>query len=58
MLKTLYGRLFVSNTLLEFGCSGEDGSVNAVIIPRNWGAMPSDGRCLEEGIALQFLLSK
>ena len=27
----------------EYSSSGEDVSVNAVIIPRNWGAIPSEG---------------
>ena len=29
--------------LREYGSSGEDVSVNTVI-PRNWGAIPSEGR--------------
>ena len=35
----------------ECGSSREDVLVNAVIIPRNWGAIPSERRSPEEGIA-------
>ena len=34
--------------LREYGSSGEDVSVNAVIIPRNWWAIPSEGRTNQE----------
>ena len=43
--------------LRECGSSGEDVSVNAVTIPRNWGKISSDGRNPEEGIGAQFCLS-
>ena len=40
--------------LREYGSSGEDVSVNAVIIPKNWWAIPSEGRSPEEGYCSQF----
>ena len=41
--------------MTEFGSSGKDVLVNAVIIPRHWGTISSDGpRSLEEGIAAQY----
>ena len=48
--------IFLSFPMTEWcGSSGEDVSVNAVIIPRNWGTI-SDGQSLEEGIAAQFVV--
>ena len=39
-----------SATLMrEYGSSGEDVSVIAVIIPKNWLAIPSEGQSPEEG---------
>ena len=34
--------------LREYGSSGEDVSVNAVIIPKNWVAIPSEEQSPEE----------
>ena len=36
------------NVLREYGSSGEDVSVNAVIIPMNWVAILSKGRSPED----------
>ena len=38
----------------EYGSSGEDVSVNAVINPKNWWAIPYEGRSPEEGYCSQF----
>ena len=38
----------------ECGSSGEDVSVNAVIIPRNWGQYLPRGKTPSKGIAAQF----
>ena len=39
----------------EYGSSGEDVSVNAVIIPKNWWAILSEGRSPEEGYCTPIL---
>jgi hypothetical protein len=41
--------------LRENGSSGEDVSVIAVIIPKNWLAIPSEGRSPEEGYCSPIL---
>ena len=43
------------HVLREYGSSGEDVSVNAVIIPRNWWAIPSEGQSPEEGYCSPIL---
>ena len=43
------------NVMREYGSSGEDVSVNAVIIPKNWWAIPSEGRSPEEGYCSPIL---
>ena len=43
------------SSLREYGSSGEDVSVNAVIIPKNWWAIPSEGRSPEEGYCSPIL---
>ena len=45
----------VIDVMRECGSSGEDVSVNAVIIPRNWWAIPSEGRSPEEGYCSPIL---
>ena len=39
----------------EYSSSGSDVSVNAVIIPKNWWAIPSEGRSPEEGYCSPIL---
>ena len=45
----------VNDVLREYGSSGEDVSVNAVIIPKNWWAIPSEGQSPEEGYCSPIL---
>ena len=49
--------LILQNQLVmsKYGSSGEDVSVNAVIIPNNWWAIPSEGRSPEEGYCSPIL---
>ena len=41
--------------LREYGSSGEDVSVNAVIIPKNWWAIPFEGQSPKEGYCSPIL---
>ena len=55
MYQNIFLLIILHLGLREYGSSGEDVSVNAVIIPKNWWAIPSEGRSPEEGYCSPIL---